>query len=174
MRKITCLYNRVFPVSAETYLSTWSRSYTIPKQLTPSPVNPWRQVQLNEPTVLLQCAMRWQLCFCSWHSSKSAKIILDDVSSCVLLPYLSYPTLVFFFSVSLPSRTSYHMSVLESMEIVILRTFQCAYACVFPYTTSKLLDKCPIGIKFLFFRENFSIKAEKRTRCDRKDHEPSG
>ena len=54
---------------------------------------------------------------------------------------------------------------------------------VFPYTTSKLLDKfahllyhiCfPIGIKFLFFRENFSIKAEKRTRCDRKDHEPSG
>ena len=90
------------------------------------------------------------------------------------LSILSYFSFFFFFSVRLPSRTSYHMSVLESMEIVILRTFQCAYACVFPYTTSKLLDKCPIGIKFLFFREIFSIKAEKRTRCDRKDHKPSG
>ena len=99
LQKIICLYNRVFPVSAEKYLSTWTHSYIIPKQLTPSPVNPWRQVQLNEPTVLLQCAMPSQLWFCSWHSSKSAKIILDDVSTCVRLLCLSHLILLLLLSV---------------------------------------------------------------------------
>ena len=40
LRKITCLYNRVFPVSVEKYLSRWSQSNIIPTQIKPSPVNP--------------------------------------------------------------------------------------------------------------------------------------
>ena len=48
---------------------------SLPRQRTPSPMNPFRQEQLYEPTVLVHFAFLWQLLRSgAWHSSKSVKI----------------------------------------------------------------------------------------------------
>ena len=58
----------------------------LPEQCTPSPEYPWRQVQINEPNVLLHCAFTSQLCVPLWHSSISSsetpanKIFIDTIN----------------------------------------------------------------------------------------------
>ena len=44
---------------------------SLPSQSIPSPVYPWLQLHVNEPTVLVQVASEWQLWASSAHSSTS-------------------------------------------------------------------------------------------------------
>jgi len=53
--------------------------HNLPVQLTPSPENPELQEQVNQPTVLVQVAFRWQLSVPIAHSSISAEQVVTSI-----------------------------------------------------------------------------------------------
>ena len=60
----------LFGHDANSFMTKGQKS--LPRQRTPSPMKPFRQEQLYEPTVLVHFAFLWQLLRSgAWHSSKS-------------------------------------------------------------------------------------------------------